>query len=183
MLKNILLSENSVTLIRENKDKIFEYIPELKLCDGFNQYNDYHQYDVLEHILHVLDVVENDYILKIAALFHDVGKPNSFFLDEFGVGHFYGHWDESIKIFNKYINLFDLKEDEIKLINNLIFYHDLTINNDNIKTFNETFKDDISLLISLKRADILAQSPKYLDRLEELNNISKKLVENKKCNI
>lgn len=148
-------------------------MPELKVCNGFNQHNEYHIYDVFEHILHLLDEVENNYILRIAALFHDIGKPNSFTLDEEGVGHFYGHWNESNKIFNKYASKLDINEEEIKLINDLIFYHDLGFNDDNLDDFQDIFKDNIYLLISLKSADILAQNPKYYNRLDELDNIEK----------
>lgn len=179
MLKKILLSENSSVLFRENKEKIFEIIPEFKTCDGFNQYNDYHIYDVLEHILHVLDEVDNNYLLKIAALFHDIGKPNSFVLDETLVGHFYGHWDESNKIFNKYSSLFELTKEDIELINNLIFYHDLGIDDSNIDIFKDTFKDNMPLLISLKKADVLAQNPKYYDRLKELDYTAKVFEKNR----
>jgi len=171
MLRKILLSDNSSNLIRENKDKIFEIIPELKICDEFNQYNDYHIYDVLEHILKVLDNVENNYLLKIAALFHDIGKPNSFVLDEKNVGHFYGHWNESIKIFNKYLNIFKLNNEEIELIKNLIFYHDLNINEETVVIFKRVFQDNLYLLQSLKKADILAQNPKYFYRINELDNL------------
>ena len=169
MFKEILLSEKSSELIRINKNKLFEIIPELKICYGFNQHNDYHQYDVFEHIIHVVDEVEKYYPLRVAALFHDIGKPNSFTLDEKGIGHFYGHWDESIKIFDKYKDKLDLSELEIKLIRNLIFYHDLGITEENMHTFKDVFGDDIKLLISLKKADVLAQNPKYSYRLKELD--------------
>lgn len=169
MLKEILLSDRPSELIRQNKNDIFKLIPELKVCDGFDQCNDYHIYDVFEHILHVLDGVEDNYLLRIAALFHDIGKPCSFSLDDNGIGHFYGHWNESIKIFNKYINILELKEEEATLVNNLIFYHDLGFKPDNLDTFKNVFGDNFYLLISLKKADVLAQNPKYADRLIEID--------------
>lgn len=172
MLNDILLSNNPSEIIRKNKDAIFEIIPELKICDGFNQHNDYHIYDVLEHILHVLDEVENNYVLKAAALFHDIGKPNCFTIDEQGIGHFYGHWNESNKIFNKYANMFNLTQDEINLINDLIFYHDLNLN-ENLDKIKTVFKDNLYLLLSLKKADILAQNPKYFNRLNDIDNLLK----------
>lgn len=168
MLKKILLADEPSNLIRENKNSIFELIPELKICDGFDQHNDYHIYDVLEHILHVLDGVENNYLLRIAALFHDIGKPCCFVLDDNGVGHFYGHWNESIRIFNKYIEMFELNEEEVTFIHNLIFYHDLEFKTDNLEIFKSVFGDNLPLLISLKRSDVLAQNPKYESRLIEL---------------
>lgn len=175
MLKNVLLMDKPSLFIREHKEELFGIIEEFRVCDGFDQHNDYHVYDVFEHILHVLDYVENNYLLRIAALFHDIGKPLCMKLDENGEGHFFGHWDESIKIFNKYAYLFELDDEEIKLINDLIYYHDLMFKEDNLNMFRELFGDNIDLLISLKKADVLAQNTKYNDRifdiLEKANKI------------
>lgn len=172
MIKEILKNKKPGKLIKNNFEEIIKEIPELKKCYDFDQCNDYHIYDVLEHILHVLDEVDDIYILKIAALFHDIGKPDMFIIDENKVGHFYGHWDKSNEIFNKYWNLFDISLEEKNLINNLIFYHDLGLNDDNIEEIREIFKDDFGLLISLKKADILAQNEKYINRLEGLKKYS-----------
>lgn len=170
-LKNILLSDIPSILIKENIDIILKLIPELKNTIDFNQYNDYHQYDVFEHIIHVIDNTSNNYILRISALFHDIGKPICFRKDESGIGHFYEHWEESIKIFDKYSNLFEISFDDKELITKLIFYHDLEINSDNYNSFKDIFKDNIGLLIELKKADILAQSSKYINRIKVLEDI------------
>lgn len=169
MLETIILSDNPSNLIRLHKQDIYNEIPELKECDGFNQHNDYHIYDVLEHIFHVLDEVGDNYLLRIVALFHDIGKPPSFKMDDNGVGHFYGHWTKSNEIFNKYKNMFKLSPEEIELINNLIEYHDLNITKDNINFFKDLFKENLDLLLTIKRADILSQNPKYNNRLEDLD--------------
>ncbi|MBU5677610.1 CCA tRNA nucleotidyltransferase [Alkaliphilus sp. MSJ-5] len=66
-------------------------IPELEMCVGFQQHNPNHDKDVFSHILSVVDNTEKDLILRLAALFHDIGKPETFNLDEDGVGHFYKH--------------------------------------------------------------------------------------------
>ena len=171
MLETIILSDNPSNLIRLHKQDIYKLIPELEKSDGFNQHNDYHIYDVLEHILKVLETVGDNYLLRIVALFHDIGKPYVFTKDEKGVGHFYGHWTKSKEIFNKYKNMFKLSPDEIELINNLIEYHDLNITKENIDFFKSLFKDNIDLLLTIKRADILAQNPKYKDRLNDLEKI------------
>lgn len=176
MPNEILLSENPSNLIRLHKQDIYKLIPELKECEGFNQHNDYHVYDVLEHILHVLDNVGDNYLLRIVALFHDIGKPASFTLDEQGVGHFYGHWTKSKEIFNKYKNIFKLSPEEIELVNNLIEYHDLNMMNENIDMFKNIFKDNMDLLLTIKRADILAQNPKYNNRLADLEEIQQLII-------
>ncbi len=64
-------------------------IPELIKLKGFQQ-NKYHYLDVLDHTLVVLDNCENNLILRLAAIFHDIAKPVVATQDQFGV-HFYGH--------------------------------------------------------------------------------------------
>ncbi|WP_179948122.1 CCA tRNA nucleotidyltransferase [Geosporobacter ferrireducens] len=66
-------------------------IPEIYGCIGFEQHNPNHDKDVLNHILDVLDHTEGDLILRLSALFHDIGKPQTFTMDEKGIGHFYTH--------------------------------------------------------------------------------------------
>ena len=87
-LFSILLSEKPSILIKQNEEDIFKLIPELKRCKGFNQNNPWHPYDVYEHILHVVDNVDNDLILRLIALFHDIGKPEVYKEDEQGIGNF-----------------------------------------------------------------------------------------------
>ena len=98
-LFDILLSNNPSILIRENEDYIFNIIPELRKSKGFNQNNPWHIYDVYDHILHVIDGVKENIILRLAALFHDIGKPYTYMEDENNIGHFYDHWTKSSEIF------------------------------------------------------------------------------------
>lgn len=68
-----------------------QIIPELKASMGFQQHNPHHIHDVYTHIAHVVQAAPPDLTLRWAALLHDVGKPDTFSLDEAGIGHFYGH--------------------------------------------------------------------------------------------
>lgn len=124
---NILLSDNPSDSIRNNEEEIFRLIPELKTCKGFNQNNEWHIYDVYEHILHVVDGVSPNITMRLAALFHDIGKPLSYTEDENKVGHFFGHWDESIKIFNTFSDKHNINKDIKERVINLIYYHDMNI--------------------------------------------------------
>ena len=66
-------------------------IPELAPTVGFDQKNPNHVHDVFGHIAQVVENVPPTAQLRLAALLHDIGKPDVFTLDEAGVGHFYGH--------------------------------------------------------------------------------------------
>ena len=66
-------------------------IPELTATVGFDQKNPHHIHDVFGHIAQVVEAVPPTPELRLAALLHDIGKPDVFTLDQEGVGHFYGH--------------------------------------------------------------------------------------------
>ena len=164
-LYEILLSDKPSEELKLREDELFELIPELKVCKGFDQNNEWHIYDVYEHILHVVDGVSPNLTLRLAALFHDIGKPISYKEDENKIGHFRGHWDESIKIFNKFSDKFDIDKDiKLKIIY-LIYYHDINVSKiDGIK-LKEMIDilgiEGIKELYELKKSDLLAQNKKY----------------------
>lgn len=183
-LLEILLVDDVYNKLKQNEGKLFELIPELKLCKGFNQNNKWHIYDVYEHILHVVTGVEANIYLRLSSLFHDIGKPLTYTEDNNGVGHFYNHWNKSVQIFKKYQDKFNLSNEEKILITNLIFYHDINVDkmedSELNNMINEIGTSNIGLLFSLKRADLLAQSPEFHNLLQNINKQEKNLVKIKK---
>lgn len=175
----VLLSNDVYIVLKENEEEIFKLIPELNICKGFNQNNKWHIYDVYEHILHVVSKTEANLCLRLAALFHDIGKPKTYTEDEFGIGHFYNHWNESVKIFKKYQDKFNLPEDETLLITNLIFYHDINIEKLSSKEINKMLEEighkNVNLLFFLKKADLLSQNPEYHHLLENIAKQEEKI--------
>lgn len=170
-LYEILLSKNPREAIIQNEEKIFEMIPELKTCKGFNQNNIWHPYDVYQHILHVVDNVEKDICLRLAALFHDIGKPQTYTEDSKGVGHFYGHWDKSAEIFNEFAKKYKIDNNIKDTVEILIKYHDKNLeymNDRELKLFTDMFyRREIIMLFKLKKADLLAQNEKFHGLLEQ----------------
>jgi tRNA nucleotidyltransferase (CCA-adding enzyme) len=71
-------------------------VPELAAAVGFDQMNPHHDLSVYDHTMEVLRAaarLTTDPDIRLAALFHDAGKPESFWRDETapegGGGHFY----------------------------------------------------------------------------------------------
>lgn len=158
----ILLSDIPSEEIKNNESKIVELIPELKKCIGFDQKNPWHIYDVYEHTLHVVDGTEPILIVRLAALFHDMGKPAAFKIDDAGIGHFHGHWEISKQIFLNFASKYHLDSNVTEMVSNLIFYHDLNF----AKLDDEVIKkiisllgiDGINMLYDLKKSDLLAHA-------------------------
>ena len=70
---------------------VFQVIPELAPAAGFDQKNPHHIHDVWTHTALAVDAAPPEPVLRLTMLLHDVAKPETFFADERGVGHFYGH--------------------------------------------------------------------------------------------
>ena len=172
-LYNILLSDNPSEEVIKNDVELFKLIPELKTCKGFNQNNPWHIYDVYVHTLHVLDAVKPELSVRMAALFHDIGKPIAYKEDEHGIGHFHGHWEESQKIFEEFASKHNLDEDIASMASYLIYYHDLNlskVDDDVIDYIYNLFKDEgIELLFDLKEADLYAHAEKYHYYIDNIN--------------
>ncbi len=164
-LESILMSDTPSERIKRNEEQIFSLIPDLKRCKGFNQNNPWHIYDVYEHILKVVDGVPKDRTVRLAALFHDVGKPDVYHADEKGIGHFFGHWEQSARIFQAFAERQQLDADVARCVLDLIFYHDINFDKLTPEEYEHilgTFDaEKMKMLFAIKRADLLAQNPQY----------------------
>jgi tRNA nucleotidyltransferase (CCA-adding enzyme) len=92
-LVKILISERPAAgfALLQQTGLLKHILPEMEACYGFDQRSPYHDQDVFHHTMRVLEGTPPDLVLRLAALFHDVGKPATFSLDQRGRGHFYGH--------------------------------------------------------------------------------------------
>lgn len=185
-LYDILMQDKPSEYIKNNVDKILDIIPELSYSINFNQNNIWHVYDVFEHILHVIDGVDKDIELRLAAFFHDIGKPFVYKEDENGIGHFYGHWDKSNEIFLKYADKYNLDDKTKRIVSTLIINHDRNIDKlsdeelDNL--INILKRDGILKLFLLKRSDLLAQNKEFHYLLDNYDKQEIKVLNRKYCN-
>lgn len=160
----IMLAEKPSYGIRLLKDLevIHLVLPELTNSIGFKQYNPNHDKDVFEHSLCVLDSVSPLIHLRLAALFHDIGKPYSFTVDKDGIGHFYGHHKIGSKIAWDILLRLKTSNKIIKKTTLLIEKH-MNANDDmgekGIKRLiSQMGEEDIFTLIQLQKADRLCSN-------------------------
>ena len=184
-LCKILMSKNGGSdILREYADVIEEFIPEIKPMIGFDQNNPHHIYDVWEHTLHCLQeveicetcIVEIDIIIRLAVLFHDIGKPNCYTEDKNGIGHFYKHTIISSDITEKILKRLRFSNNIIEDVVELVRYHDMEMaaTKPFIKrTLNKMGEKQFYRLIELKMLDKCGQrrDENFLDKLLYLLSI------------
>lgn len=174
----ILKTMSPSSILRTCEKELFDLIPELKECKGFDQHNpEWHPYDVYDHILFVVDQVESNEILRMSALFHDIGKPQTFELDKYGIGHFHGHWFTSKDIFEEFAEKHSYDKEKTRVISNIIKFHDLNLKyaDDKIKDeiISSFTKEELIMLFKLKRADLLGQSKEKRKLLKDYDKQEK----------
>lgn len=97
-------------------------LPELLPTIGFEQ-NDFHIHDVFEHTLWVLERAPHELTIRLAALFHDLGKPASFSLGENGQRHFYRHEEIGEKICREAMQRLKFSNDTSKAVSTVVRHH------------------------------------------------------------
>lgn len=76
--KMLLLTNPSQALkMLDDIDMLKIILPELKATQHVEQPKPYHDNDVFEHTMNVLDKIKPDLLLRISALLHDIGKPDT----------------------------------------------------------------------------------------------------------
>ena len=173
-LTKLLCGANVKNVLMNWWDVLGVVIPEILPMHGFDQRTPYHIYDVWEHTAVAVSETPPVTHLRLSALLHDIGKPPSFFTDEKGVGHFYGHPAVSEKMAEEI--LARLKYDNVtrRRVVTLVREHDRIIEPTETavkRALSRLTPEVFFNLLAIKRADNLAQSPNYRDRLETYDRI------------
>lgn len=154
----ILMSDDVVGEIRNHLDSILEAVPEIKPMIGFDHKHPQHHLDVFEHTLYALSLSEKDYLVRMALLFHDIGKPYCF--EEGEVRSYHQHPIYSEKITRIVLKRLQYQEDFIEDVCYLVRYHDAPIKRSEVlKNYNLLEKR-----LEVQRCDALAHHPDTIDR-------------------
>lgn len=175
--EKLLCGPAAASTLREYREIIADFIPEIRPMFDLNQKNDYHVYDVWEHTLHVLQHIPSEPKLRLSAFFHDIGKPETMTVTDEGWGHFYRHEAAGAEITNsvmrrlKYDN--DTRGDVVAVIDahKIIFQQTQRYARSCLAKLGEP---RLRMLIELELADVKSQNPAFTsDRAENIAAFSK----------
>jgi len=138
-------------------------LPEFDVCMNTAQNHPHHQYTVGEHILHSLLKIEPQKHLRLAMLFHDIGKPRTISCDEKGIHHFHNHPVVGETMTREILKRLRFDNDTIYKVTKLVLFHDYgnSVEPDMRKVRRAVHKigeDIFPYLFPVKYADIHAQS-------------------------
>ncbi len=185
--KKLLCGKRVEQVLLEFRDVFAQFIPEIKPCFDFEQKTKYHCYDVYTHIVKTVANIKADEKLRLTAFFHDIGKPQTFFTDENGVGHFYGHNKNSSRIAKQVLKRLKADNKTIEDVATNVYIHDREVapTEKSVKRFLSKYSlQSFYDLLEIKKADALAHAKEYRDRtdyLQTLYDLSCKIINEKQC--
>lgn len=183
----LICGKNARSVLSRYSDVVSVFIPEILPMVGFEQHNPHHCYDVYEHTLATLEAIEADPTLRWTMLLHDIGKPETFFMDERG-GHFYGHYKNSTVIAEKVLTRLRASNQMIKDVTTLIYNHDSVIP-ETPKSVRRLLSrlgyDTVRNLFSVNRADARGQAKHQINQrlghIDTLEAIADDIVRSGDC--
>jgi tRNA nucleotidyltransferase (CCA-adding enzyme) len=163
-------------------------LPEFDKMMQCEQVNPHHLYNVGEHTLIAVNNIENDKVLRLTMLFHDIAKPDTKTTDELGIDHFYGHPELGMQKTRQILKRLKFDNDTLNKVCLLIKYHDIDIQSSKRavrRAINRVGEENFIDLLKVKRADILAQSDycqkEKLENLQAVRKLYYEIMEDKEC--
>lgn len=164
------------------------FIPEFDEAMDCIQNNPNHAYTVGEHTIKVIENTPKDKVLRLTALFHDLGKVSTKTTDEEGVDHFSGHPKASAGIAHRIFRRLKFDVDTERKVCRLVGSHDWTIGatpKHMRRYINKIGEEAFPVIFEFNRADLLAQSEyRREEKFELLHNLKaeyERIVEENEC--
>src|ERR1700681_2156187 len=144
-------------------------LPEVAACKGVLQ-SGYHTHDVFGHTLLTVEGVPPDLVLRLAALFHDVGKPSTATPD----GASTGHENVGAELARSALERLRFSQKEIETVVKLVrlhlrpVYYSSEWSDGAVRRLARDAGPVLDRLVTLARADIGASAYPEPEKLDEL---------------
>jgi poly(A) polymerase len=144
-------------------------LPEVAACKGVPQ-SGYHTHDVYGHTVLTVERVPGDLLLRLAALFHDVGKPSTATPD----GAFTGHENVGAELARLALERLRFSQKEIETVVKLVRLHLRPVyyrsewTDGAVRRLARDAGDELDRLMALARADVGASAYPEPEKLDEL---------------
>jgi len=146
-------------------------LPELAACKGVAQ-TGYHTHDVFGHTLLAVEGTPPDLLTRLAALFHDVGKPRT----AKGDGTFIGHEEVGAEMARGALERLRFSQREIEVVTRLVRLHLRPVfyrsewTDGAVRRLARDAGPHLDRLMALARADIAASAYPEPEKLDELQS-------------
>lgn len=171
----LITGMNFIKILSEYCDVISVFIPELIYIVEFNHRNDFYGNNLWQNTLASMANVPNDLTLRLAMLFHDIGKQESMADDKINKRTFTSYSKISSEIASNVLCRLKYDKSTTEMVKTLILYHDEEIQPTmkNVKRWlNKLGESILKKLLEVKKANIKSKKHIYEeDRLNIINQV------------
>ncbi len=170
-LKQLVMGTHVLEVLLTCGDILAAVLPEIAPTIGFTQNNCHHIHDVWGHTAQAVAAAPPDLPVRLAMLFHDLGKPQCYIEDVQGEGHFYGHAAVSAALADDILGRLKSDNRTREEVIWLVAHHDRLLQPDR-KTARRLLSrhgyDRARRLVWVRMADIAAHAPVYAEEGKNL---------------
>lgn len=166
--KSIILGKRITDTMLMFKEVFFAIVPKLRETDGFDQKSPIQEYSLYEHIAKSVGYAVPDYNIRLALLFHGIGKVDC--AAQIGENIFYnGHAERGAMLTREIMTDLSFPAELARQTAFLVLHHDDDINEENYPTFTAEYGiEKVRQLVLMRAADIRAKNSEY--RYEQRSN-------------
>lgn len=185
-LKKLLLGDYPETILLDYREIFAQFIPEFATMFDMEQKNPHHQYDVWEHTVKSVAYADKNLFVRLAVLFHDIGKPQTFSMDTEGIGHFYSHAKAGEALCETILRRLKFDAKTIAYVKELVKYHDIQIEPTEKavkKQLNRIGAEQFERLLLVKEADAktTVNAEIKLKKIEAVRKLYQMVIEKNAC--
>jgi tRNA nucleotidyltransferase (CCA-adding enzyme) len=186
-LSKLVCGRNVAKILDSYADVFAVIIPDISSMIGFDQHSRYHIYDVWKHTAIAVSASKPDKYIRLALLFHDIGKPSCFKTDASGAGHFSGHEEVGAEMTDKILHALKYDNHTIQTVKLLVRNHYITPVAERTsikKLLGEIGYENWKLLAEVLRGDNIAKNSSCFERLpiiEKMKDIADDIIKKKEC--
>ncbi len=126
-LKKLLCGKDAQRVLLEFPEVFAQIIPELAVQIGFEQGSRFHDRTLWEHTAAAVGAAECDVGLRLAMLFHDIGKPQRRTFGEDGEAHYYGHPEDSAIIADRVLRSMNCDNATRERVCRIVRFHEIPV--------------------------------------------------------
>ncbi len=168
-LIRLCLGKNALSVLKDYAPVFSVFLPEIAPSIGFPQNHPHHCFDVWTHCCVASSFAPKDPAIRLALLFHDLGKPFCSSTDAQGIQHFFGHHKISAKLTEDILSRLSLPGSLSHQILSLVRYHDacLFTEKEIRRALRRLGEPLLRKLLIVKDCDARAQTPFFYPQKKE----------------
>lgn len=186
-LKRLLCGGDVKRVMLDFADVFAEIIPPLGTEIGFDQGSKYHNSTLWEHTARAVEAAPPTAEMRLAMLFHDIGKPSCRSVGEDGECHYYGHGDVSARMTEEILRVLKCDNSTRERVVEIVKYHDIPVDTSHKYIKRQLAKHGSEVFADIMHAHIADDSAKHdfcrerIPKAREVIRIAEEIAAQKPC--